>query len=105
MAGTPAAHSQTPEPKCSHSRSPSRSPPRWVERRGRSRHRTSKIVVEWVVEHVTPERVAPTGNFPVLMKTNNYDWATLMHVMLQARGLWDAVILGMTDYTEDRLAL
>jgi hypothetical protein len=28
-----------------------------------------------------------------------------MHVMLQARGLWDAVIVGTTDFTEDRLAL
>jgi hypothetical protein len=28
------------------------------------------------------ERVAPGGNFPVLTKTNYYDWAALMHVML-----------------------
>jgi hypothetical protein len=41
----------------------------------------------------------------VLTKTNYYDWAALMHVMLQARGLWDVVIVGTTDYTEDRLAL
>jgi hypothetical protein len=41
----------------------------------------------------------------VLMKTNYYDWAALMRIMLQARGLWDVVIMGTTDYTEDRLAL
>jgi hypothetical protein len=65
----------------------------------------SEIVVEWVVERVASERVAPLGNFPVLTKTNYYDWAALMRVMLQARGLWDAVIVGTTDFTEDRLAL
>jgi hypothetical protein len=49
--------------------------------------------------------VSPAGNFPVLTKTNYYDWAALMRVMLQARGLWDAVIMCTMDYTEDRLAL
>jgi hypothetical protein len=105
MADTPAAHSRTPESRRSHSRPLSRSPPRWAERRGWSERRTSKIVVERVMERVTSERVAPTGNFSVLTKTNYYDWAALMRVMLQARGLWDAVIVGTTDYTEDRLAL
>jgi hypothetical protein len=28
-----------------------------------------------------------------------------MHVMLQARGLWDAVKSGTDDYTEDRMVL
>jgi hypothetical protein len=105
MAGTPVAHSQTPEPRRSHLRPLSRSPPWWAERRGRSERRTSEIVVERVVERVTSERVSPVGNFPVLMKTNYYDWAALMRVMLQARGLWDAVIVGTTDYMEDHLAL
>jgi hypothetical protein len=41
----------------------------------------------------------------VLIKTNYYDWAALICVMLQARGLWDTVIVGTTDFTEDRLAL
>jgi hypothetical protein len=41
----------------------------------------------------------------VLTKTNYYDWAALMRIMRQARGMWDAVIVGTTDYTEDRLAL
>jgi hypothetical protein len=105
MADTPAAHSRTPESRRSRSRPLSRSPPRWVERRGRSERRTSKIVVERVVERVASERVASAGNFSVLTKTNYYDCAALMRVMLQARGLWDAVIVGTTDYTEDRLTL
>jgi hypothetical protein len=100
MADTPAAHSRTPESRRSRSRPLSRSPPRWAERHDRTERRTSEIVVERVME-----RVVPAGNFPVLTKTNYYDWATLMRVMLQARGLWDAVIVGTTDYTEDRLAL
>jgi hypothetical protein len=45
------------------------------------------------------------GNFPILMKTNYYDWATLMHVMLQAWGLCSAVSKGMSDYMGDRMAL
>jgi hypothetical protein len=105
MTNTPAAHSRTHESRRSRSRPLSRSPPRWAKRRGRSERRTSEIVVERVVERVVLERVAPTGNFPVLTKTNYYDWAALMHVMLQARGLWDTVIVGTMDYTEDRLAL
>jgi hypothetical protein len=105
MADTPAAHSQTPESRRSRSRPLSRSPPWWVECRGRSERRTSEIVVERVMERVASEQVVPAGNFPMLTKTNYYDWAALMHVMLQARGLWDAVIVSTMDYTEDRLAL
>jgi hypothetical protein len=105
MADTPAVHSRTPESRCSRSRPLSRSPRRWAERHGRSERRTSEIVVERVMERVALERVAPAGNFPVLTKTNYYDWAALMRVMLQARGLWDAVIVGTMDYMEDRLAL
>jgi hypothetical protein len=105
MSDTPAAHSRTPESRCSRSRPLSRSLPRWAERRGRSERRTSEIVVERVVKRVASKRVAPARNFPVLTKTNYYDWAALMRVMLQARGLWDAVIVGTTDYMEDRLAL
>jgi hypothetical protein len=41
----------------------------------------------------------------VLMKINCYDWASLMCVMLQARGLWIAMSEGTSDYTEDRMAL
>jgi hypothetical protein len=39
------------------------------------------------------------------MKMNYYDWTVLMHVMLQARGLWTTVSEGASDYTEDRMAL
>jgi hypothetical protein len=49
------------------------------------------------MERVVLERVAPAGNY--------YDWAALMWIMLQVRGLWDAVKGGTKDYTEDRLAL
>jgi hypothetical protein len=82
MADTPAAHSRTPESRRSRSRPLSRSPPRWVERHGRSERRTSEIIIERVMEHVASERVAPVGNFLVLTKTNYYDWATLMRIML-----------------------
>jgi hypothetical protein len=53
-----------------------------VEHRGWSERHTSEIIIERVVE-----RVAPAGNFPVLTKTNYYDWAALMRIMLQARSL------------------
>jgi ribosomal protein L15 len=39
------------------------------------------------------------------MKTNYYDWAALMRMMLQTRSLWIAVSEGTSDYTEDRMAL
>jgi hypothetical protein len=54
-------------------------------------------VAEWVVESTTS-----AWNFPVLTKMNYYDWAALMRVMLQARGLWDAVSAGTS---EDHMAL
>jgi hypothetical protein len=49
------------------------------------------------MERAVLERVTPAGNY--------YDWAALMRIMLQVRGLWDAMKEGMKDYTEDRLAL
>jgi hypothetical protein len=82
MADTPTAHSRTPESRRSRSRPLTRSLPRWVELRGRTERRMSEIVVERVVERVTSEHVAPAENFPVLTKTNYYDWAALMRVML-----------------------
>jgi hypothetical protein len=52
------------------------------------------------------ERAAPAGgNFPVLTKTNYYEWAMLLRIMLQARGLWATVSDGTTDFMEDRMAL
>jgi hypothetical protein len=90
MVDTIVAHSRTPESRCSHSRPLSRSPPRWAKHRARTERRTSEIVVERVVERVSSEHVTPTGNFSVLTKTNYYNWAALMRVMLQARacGTW-----------------
>jgi uncharacterized membrane protein YgcG len=40
-----------------------------------------------------------------MTKTNYYEWATLMRVMLQARGMWHAVKEVSEDYMEDRMAL
>lgn len=57
-----------------------------------------------MIHRVTKE-ISSSGSFPTLTKTNYYDWAALMRVMLQARGLWIAVALGTTDITEDRMAL
>ncbi|WVZ50972.1 hypothetical protein U9M48_002169 [Paspalum notatum var. saurae] len=82
----------------------SRTPPL---RRGRSpprRPRTRGIVVERVVERVTAAASGP-ANFPVLTKTNYNDWALLMKVKMQARGLWDAIEPGDVDVMEDRMAL
>jgi hypothetical protein len=76
-------------------RSCGRSPPWWVGWHGRS-DRQHEIIVEWE---------ALTGNFPVLMKINYYDWTALMRVMLQAQGMWNMVTEGALDYTVDRMAL
>jgi hypothetical protein len=58
------------------------------------------VIVKRIVERVTP-----VENFLVLMKMDYYNCATLMGVMLQARGLWTAVNEGTFDYTEDCMAL
>ncbi|KAJ1257158.1 hypothetical protein BS78_K195100 [Paspalum vaginatum] len=57
-----------------------------------------------VIHRVTKE-ISSSGNFPALTRTNYYDWAAMMRVMLQARGLWLPVTLGTNDVTEDRMAL
>jgi hypothetical protein len=36
---------------------------------------------------------------------NYYDWAALMWVMLQARGMWTTVSEGTSGYSEDHLVL
>jgi hypothetical protein len=61
-----------------------RSPPRWARWRGRSEHGHGEVIVERVVEK---QVVAVAGKFPILTKTNYYNWAALMRMMLQARGL------------------
>jgi hypothetical protein len=92
----------TPERRgnISLSRPQGRSPPQWVGRRGRTKRQRSEVIVEQIVE-----RAASTGNFPVMMKLNYYNWVDLMHVMLQARGLWHTVKEGSEDYAEDHMAL
>jgi hypothetical protein len=49
---------------------------------GRSDCSRGEVITEHVVEK---QVVAAAGNFPILRKTNYYDWAALMHMMLQAR--------------------
>jgi hypothetical protein len=86
MSRTSPQRSVTP-PRCG------RSPP--------CRPRTCGVIVERVIE----KAVAGSGNYPVLTKTKYYDWAALMCVMLQVRGLWLAVMLGTRDVTEYWMAL
>ena len=57
-----------------------------------------------VIHRVTRE-ISGSGSFPMLSKTNYYDGAVLIRVMLQARGLWVAVSVGTIDFVEDRMAL
>jgi hypothetical protein len=45
------------------------------------------------------------SSYPTLTKTNYSDWALLMMVKLQARGLWSAVDPGGGDDQEDMMAL
>jgi hypothetical protein len=80
----------------------SRSPLRWARWCGRSERGRGEVIVERIIEK---QVVVAAGNFPILTKTNYYDWAALMHVMLQARGLWTAVSEGTSNYMEDHMAL
>jgi hypothetical protein len=57
-----------------------------------------------VIHRVTKE-ISSSGSFPMLTRSNYYDWAACIRVMLQARGLWIAVSIGTNDLTEDRMAL
>ena len=68
----------------------------------RPRHREAgrrEVVVERVVKEVGG------GNYLKLTRTNYTEWSLLMKVKLQARGIWDAIELGASDYQEDRMAL
>ena len=68
----------------------------------RSRHRDHggrEVVVERVVKEVG------SGKYPTLTRTNYAEWSLLMKVMLQARGLWDAIEYGAANFQEDRMAL
>ncbi|WVZ88500.1 hypothetical protein U9M48_035017 [Paspalum notatum var. saurae] len=43
--------------------------------------------------------------YPVLTRTNYDNWVVMMKVMLEARGLWEAVEAGTTERQEDRWAM
>ena len=58
-----------------------------------------------MVIHGVTKEISSSGSFLTLTKTNYFDWAVLMRVMLQARGMWVAVSIGTDDYVEDRMAL
>ncbi|KAJ1271592.1 hypothetical protein BS78_06G139100 [Paspalum vaginatum] len=94
-----SAHS---EPQLhAHSRTPQRHPcasPSPPPRRGRR---------GLVVQRVIKETIAAV-QYPQLMRTNYQDWAILMHVNLEAAGLWHAIEPEDDDdieYRDDRLAL
>ncbi|CAN6223135.1 unnamed protein product [Urochloa humidicola] len=86
-------------------RSPSPPPRRRVSaslapRRGRQR---GEVIVERVVKE-------SGGNvqYPMLTRTNYQEWSLMMHVNMQAQGLWHAVEPeddDVIEYREDRLAL
>jgi hypothetical protein len=75
-------------------------------RRGRVPQRRAQPSAQLVVERVV-ERVASAGptNYPILTKSNYNQWALLMRIKLEARGLWGAVDLGGTDFQVDRMVL
>jgi transposase InsO family protein len=75
-------------------------------RRGRSPQRRASRGGQLVVERVV-EKVASAGpaNYPILTKTNYNQWALLMRIKLEARGLWGAVDPGGADFQVDRMAL
>jgi hypothetical protein len=53
------------------------------------------------------EKILSAGpaNYPLLTKTNYNQWALLMRIKLEARGLWGAVDPGGAGFHTDRLAL
>jgi hypothetical protein len=67
----------------------------------RPRHQDGgcQVIVEWLVEKSTAGIV-----YPVLTHTNYTEWSVVMHVNLQAAGLWEAVWHGGDEYRDDRLA-
>jgi hypothetical protein len=72
--------------------------------RPRSRRRDADKPRERVVERVVRDS-GSTGTWPQLTKTNYVEWALRMKLKLQARGLWDVVELGDSDFCDDRTAL
>ncbi len=46
-----------------------------------------------------------SASWPMLTRANYGEWSVLMRVMLEARGLWEAVAFDDADYSEDRMAM
>lgn len=84
--------SRSTSPRQSHSSSP--------RPRGRPQGSGGALVVQRVVKEV-----GGSAAYPTLTRTNYGDWSLMMKVMLQARGLWDAVETGGAELQEDRMAL
>jgi hypothetical protein len=78
-------------------RDQSPSPPPCQPRHRDGRH---EVIVERVVEKSTVAIV-----YPMLMRTNYMEWSAVMHVNLEAAGLWEAVRYGGVEYHNDRHAL
>ncbi|WVZ68034.1 hypothetical protein U9M48_017025 [Paspalum notatum var. saurae] len=53
----------------------------------------------------TVRDVGSSAPYPVLTRTNYDNWVVMMKVMLEARGLWEAVEAGTTELQEDRWAM
>ncbi|KAK3144884.1 hypothetical protein QOZ80_4AG0319190 [Eleusine coracana subsp. coracana] len=79
--------------------------------RGRQPHRgggnrnLERSVSRPVVVHKTVRKFSGSTTYPMLMRMNYTDWALMMKVMLQARGVWVAIDSGTDNKLEDRLAL
>jgi hypothetical protein len=62
----------------------------------------SQIIMEQVVE-----KVASTGltNYPILTKSKYTQWAQLMRIQMEVRGLWGVVHPGDTNFQVDPTTL
>ena len=60
-----------------------------------------------VAERSMARVVRDTGGaaWTQLTRTNYTDWVVLMQVMMEGRHLWDAVVMGTAERSDDRLAL
>jgi hypothetical protein len=77
----------------------------WVHRGCSPQRRApggEQLVVERVVEKISS--AGPT-NYRHLTKTNYHQWALLMRIKLEPRGLWGAVDPGGVEFQTNRLAL
>jgi hypothetical protein len=78
----------------------------WPPRRGRSLQRRApgggQLIYEQVIEKVAS---ADPTNYPALTKINYNQWALLMRIKLEARGLWATVESGDVEFQVDMMAL